>query len=52
MAYAMLANVDPVYGLYTSFFGVILYYFFSTSRHISVGECRTIQILCILILNI
>ena len=39
MAYSLLANLDPVYGLYTSFFPVIVYFFFGTSRHISLGNC-------------
>jgi len=38
MAYGMLANIDPVYGLYTSFFPVIIYFFLGTSLHISLGE--------------
>ncbi|VDM13185.1 unnamed protein product [Wuchereria bancrofti] len=38
IAYAVLAGVDPVYGLYSSFFPVFFYVFFGTSRHASVGN--------------
>ncbi|KAI6190397.1 Protein CBR-SULP-8 [Aphelenchoides bicaudatus] len=38
MAYASLAAVDPVYGLYSNFFAILIYMFFGTSRHISVGS--------------
>ncbi|XKL65796.1 hypothetical protein PGB90_009216 [Kerria lacca] len=38
MAYALLANVPPVVGIYMAFFPVLVYTFFGTSRHISMGS--------------
>lgn len=37
MAYAGLANLPPQYGLYSSFMGVIIYWFFATSKDITIG---------------
>ena len=39
IGFALLANLPPVYGLYSSFIPVIVYSFFGSSRHISVGAC-------------
>jgi sodium-independent sulfate anion transporter 11 len=37
MAYAVLAQLDPAYGLYTSFTGAVLYWIFGTSKDIVIG---------------
>ncbi|XP_028658423.2 sulfate anion transporter 1 [Erpetoichthys calabaricus] len=37
IAYCLLAGLQPIYGLYTSFFSNIIYFLMGTSRHISVG---------------
>ena len=37
MAYALLANLEVEYGLYTSFMGVLIYWFFATSKDITIG---------------
>jgi solute carrier family 26 (sodium-independent sulfate anion transporter), member 11 len=37
MAYAQLANLPVEYGLYSSFMGVLIYWFFATSKDITIG---------------
>lgn len=37
MAYAALAELPPEYGLYSSFMGVLIYWFFATSKDITIG---------------
>ncbi|KAG6290521.1 hypothetical protein E4U09_004395 [Claviceps aff. purpurea] len=37
MAYAQLAQLPVEYGLYTSFMGVVIYWFFATSKDITIG---------------
>lgn len=37
MAYAQLAELPVEYGLYTSFMGVLIYFFFATSKDITIG---------------
>lgn len=37
MAYAKLAALDVQFGLYSSFMGVLIYWFFATSKDITIG---------------
>lgn len=37
MAYAKLALLPPQFGLYSSFMGVLIYWFFATSKDITIG---------------
>ncbi|KAG7433458.1 Sulfate permease 2 [Fusarium oxysporum f. sp. raphani] len=37
MAYAQLAQLPVEYGLYSSFMGVLIYWFFATSKDITIG---------------
>lgn len=45
MAYGMLANVDPIYGLYVSFVPVVVMSLMSKSRHVSYGTFAIISML-------
>jgi len=45
LAYALLANLPAVYGLYASFMPVIVYSFLGTSKHISVGTFAVVQLM-------
>jgi MFS superfamily sulfate permease-like transporter len=45
LAYALLADLPPVYGLYASFMPPIIYSFFGSSRHVSVGTFAVVTLM-------
>lgn len=45
MAYATLANLPPQFGLYCSFMGVLIYWFFATSKDITIGPVAVMSTL-------
>ncbi len=45
MAYAMLAGLPPIYGLYASIIPLVLYAIFGTSRQLAVGPVAMVSLL-------
>lgn len=45
MAYAMIAGMPPIYGLYTSIVPILLYAILGTSRHLAFGPVAMISLL-------
>ncbi|MCJ1338781.1 Sulfate permease 2 [Bachmanniomyces sp. S44760] len=43
MAYAALAELKPQFGLYSSFMGVLIYWFFATSKDITIGPVAVLS---------
>lgn len=43
MAYAKLAQLAPEFGLYSSFMGVLIYWFFATSKDITIGPVAVLS---------
>ncbi|XP_054156022.1 solute carrier family 26 member 6-like [Oppia nitens] len=51
MGYSLLAQVKPVYCLYSSFFPILIYSLMGTSRHCSVGTFAALAIMTGAIIN-
>ncbi|KAM4700742.1 solute carrier family 26 member 10-like [Discoglossus pictus] len=45
MAFALLTSVAPIYGLYTSFFPVVLYMLLGTGHHVSTGTFAVLSLM-------
>ncbi len=45
IAYAFLAGIPPIYGLYSSLIPLLVYAFLGTSRHLSIGPVAVTSIL-------
>ncbi|XP_036433411.1 chloride anion exchanger-like [Colossoma macropomum] len=45
LAFALLANLPPGYGLYSAFFPALIYFFLGTSRHLSVGPFPVLSLM-------
>ncbi|WVQ67849.1 uncharacterized protein L199_006054 [Kwoniella botswanensis] len=44
LSYAKIALLDPQYGLYSSFIGVLTYAFFATSKDVSIGPVAVMSL--------
>lgn len=51
MAYAMLAGLNPVYGLYAAIIPLLVYAAFGTSRHLAVGPVAILSLLTFTVLS-
>ena len=45
IAYAMVAELPPHYGLYSSFMGCLVYMFFGTSKDIALGPSAVLALM-------
>ncbi|XP_046331285.2 prestin-like isoform X2 [Haliotis rufescens] len=51
MAYAALASLPPICGLYTSLFAPLIYFFFGSSRHASMGTIAVVSLMIAAVLD-
>jgi len=45
MAYALLAGMPPIYGLYTAFTPLIIYFVFGSSRELAIGPTAMVSLI-------
>lgn len=51
IAYAILAGLDPIIGLYISFFPVLIYSIMGTSKHTSIGSFAVVGLMINAVVN-
>jgi MFS superfamily sulfate permease-like transporter len=45
LSYAMLVTLNPIYGLYISFFPLLIYGLFGSSKHLAIGAIAIVSLL-------
>uniref|UniRef100_A0A3P8V7C3 Solute carrier family 26 member 6 n=1 Tax=Cynoglossus semilaevis TaxID=244447 RepID=A0A3P8V7C3_CYNSE len=45
ISYALIASIPSVYGLYASFYPVLIYTIFGSSRHVSIGPSSALSVM-------
>uniref|UniRef100_A0A8C4RVG3 Solute carrier family 26 member 3, tandem duplicate 2 n=1 Tax=Erpetoichthys calabaricus TaxID=27687 RepID=A0A8C4RVG3_ERPCA len=51
LGFALLASVPAGYGLYAAFYPILIYFFFGTSKHISVGPFPVLSLMVGAVVN-
>ncbi|CAC5362504.1 SLC26A6 [Mytilus coruscus] len=52
MAFGLLTTLPPICGMYTAFFGPLTYFFFGSSRHLSVGAVAVVSLMMASVIDV